>query len=157
MYHPKTHRSEDRIVSNHKPHVRPIIYSKLNKSVEFGAKKCIPLKVSLDKVSVLMGSTRFKLKQLVTRPHWFQFSSSFFKNPVDYKGSSSCIFKNSADYNGNSSCFFKNSADYRWNSLCFFKNPADYNWNGSCYFKTTRIISRPPLQDLEQCLIAMTV
>ena len=43
MYHTKTNRSEDRIVSIHQPHVRPIIYSKLNKSVEFGAKKCIPI------------------------------------------------------------------------------------------------------------------
>ena len=43
MYHPKTHRSEDRIVSIHQPHVRPIIYSKLNKSIEFDAKKCIPI------------------------------------------------------------------------------------------------------------------
>ncbi|MEY3190159.1 MAG: hypothetical protein RIS10_276, partial [Pseudomonadota bacterium] len=62
MYHPKTHRCEDRIVSIHQLHVRPIIYSKLNQSVEFGAKKCIRFKVSLDKVSVLIGSTRFKLK-----------------------------------------------------------------------------------------------
>ena len=43
MYQPKTHRSDDRIVSINQPHVRPIIYSKLNKSVEFGAKKCIPI------------------------------------------------------------------------------------------------------------------
>jgi hypothetical protein len=65
MYHPKTHRSEDRIVSIHQPHVRLIMYSKFNKSVEFGAKNVFRLKVSLDKVSVLIGSTRSKLKQLV--------------------------------------------------------------------------------------------
>ena len=43
MYHPKTHRSEYQIVSIHQPHVRLIMYSKFNKSVEFGAKKCIPI------------------------------------------------------------------------------------------------------------------
>ena len=39
----KTHRCDDRIVSIHQPHVRPIIRGKLNKSVEFGAKMSVSL------------------------------------------------------------------------------------------------------------------
>jgi len=38
MYDHQTHRCDDRIVSIHQPHVRPILRGKLNKSVEFGAK-----------------------------------------------------------------------------------------------------------------------
>ena len=38
MYRTKSHRCDDRIVSIHQPHVRPIIRGKLNKLVEFGAK-----------------------------------------------------------------------------------------------------------------------
>ncbi len=43
MYRHKTHRCDDRIVSIHQPHVRPIIRGKLNKSVEFGAKMSVSL------------------------------------------------------------------------------------------------------------------
>ena len=38
MYDHSIHRCDDRIVSIHQPHVRPIIRGKLNKPVEFGAK-----------------------------------------------------------------------------------------------------------------------
>jgi len=38
MHRIKTKRCDDRIVSIHQPHVRPIVRGKLNKSVEFGAK-----------------------------------------------------------------------------------------------------------------------
>jgi hypothetical protein len=43
MYRTKSHRCDDRIVSIHQPHVRPIIRGKLNKSVEFGAKISVNL------------------------------------------------------------------------------------------------------------------
>ncbi len=43
MYRTKSHRCDDRIVSIHQPHVRPIIRGKLNKSVEFGAKISVSL------------------------------------------------------------------------------------------------------------------
>ncbi len=43
MYRYKTHRCDDRIVSIHQPHVRPIIRGKLNKAVEFGAKLSVSL------------------------------------------------------------------------------------------------------------------
>jgi hypothetical protein len=43
MYRTKNHRCDDRIVSIHQPHVRPIIRGKLNKSVEFGAKISVSL------------------------------------------------------------------------------------------------------------------
>ena len=43
MYSTKSHRCDDRIVSIHQPHVRPIIRGKLNKSVEFGAKISVSL------------------------------------------------------------------------------------------------------------------
>jgi len=45
MYDSKTRRCDDRIVSIHQPHVRPIMRGKANKRVEFGAK----LGVSLDR------------------------------------------------------------------------------------------------------------
>jgi hypothetical protein len=38
MYKEKSHRVEDRIVSIHQPHVRPIVRGKTNANVEFGAK-----------------------------------------------------------------------------------------------------------------------
>lgn len=38
MYANKTQRCDDRIVSIHQPHVRPIIRGKQNKKTEFGAK-----------------------------------------------------------------------------------------------------------------------
>jgi hypothetical protein len=38
MYKTKTHRVDDRIVSIHQPHVRPIVRGKSNTDVEFGAK-----------------------------------------------------------------------------------------------------------------------
>jgi hypothetical protein len=38
MYRTKTHRVDDRIVSIHQPHVRPIVRGKSNADVEFGAK-----------------------------------------------------------------------------------------------------------------------
>ncbi len=44
MFDTNTRRCDDRIVSIHQPHVRPIVRGKVNKSVEFGAK----LGVSLD-------------------------------------------------------------------------------------------------------------
>ena len=44
MFESKTRRCDDRIVSIHQPHVRPIVRGKANKAVEFGAK----LGVSLD-------------------------------------------------------------------------------------------------------------
>lgn len=44
MYDSKTRRCDDRIVSIHQPHVRPIVRGKANKGVEFGSK----LGVSLD-------------------------------------------------------------------------------------------------------------
>lgn len=43
MYKNKTHRIEDRIVSIHQPHVRPIVRGKSNASVEFGAKLSVSL------------------------------------------------------------------------------------------------------------------
>ena len=43
MYRTKSHRCDDRIVSIHQPHLRPIIRGKLNKSVEFGAKISVSL------------------------------------------------------------------------------------------------------------------
>jgi hypothetical protein len=43
MYRHKTHNCDDRIVSIHQPHVRPIIRGKINKSVEFGAKMSVSL------------------------------------------------------------------------------------------------------------------
>lgn len=45
MHKNKQRRCDDRIVSIHQPHVRPVIRGKANKNVEFGAK----LSVSLDK------------------------------------------------------------------------------------------------------------
>ncbi len=44
MFDSRTRRCDDRLVSIHQPHVRPIVRGKLNKAVEFGAK----LGVSLD-------------------------------------------------------------------------------------------------------------
>jgi hypothetical protein len=43
MYRTKTRRCDNRIVSIHQPHVRPIIRGKQNKSVEFGAKLSVSL------------------------------------------------------------------------------------------------------------------
>ena len=43
MYSTKSHRCDDRIISIHQPHVRPIIRGKLNKSVDFGAKISVSL------------------------------------------------------------------------------------------------------------------
>jgi hypothetical protein len=43
MYKNKSHRIEDRIVSIHQPHVRPIVRGKSNASVEFGAKLSVSL------------------------------------------------------------------------------------------------------------------
>jgi IS5 family transposase len=43
MYHHKRRRCDDRIVSLHQPHVRPIIRGKANKTVEFGAKLSVCL------------------------------------------------------------------------------------------------------------------
>ncbi|MCK9927464.1 IS5/IS1182 family transposase, partial [Frankia sp. Mgl5] len=38
MYSKRTHQIEDRIVSIHQPHVRPIVRGKAKARVEFGAK-----------------------------------------------------------------------------------------------------------------------
>lgn len=38
MYHQKSHTVEDRIVSIHQPHVRPMVRGKMNANVGFGAK-----------------------------------------------------------------------------------------------------------------------
>jgi hypothetical protein len=46
MYRTKTRRCDDRIVSIHQPHVRPIVRGKVNKSVEFGAKLNVSLMTS---------------------------------------------------------------------------------------------------------------
>lgn len=43
MYHSKTRRCDDRIVSISQPYVRPIVRGKLNKPVEFGAKFSVSL------------------------------------------------------------------------------------------------------------------
>ena len=43
MFDNRTRRCEDRIVSIHQPHVRPIVRGKQNKSVEFGAKLGVSL------------------------------------------------------------------------------------------------------------------
>jgi len=43
MHRTKTKRCDDRIVSIHQPHVRPIVRGKVNKSVEFGAKLNVSL------------------------------------------------------------------------------------------------------------------
>ncbi|WP_319592822.1 IS5 family transposase [Salicibibacter halophilus] len=43
MYDSKTHRIEDRIVSIHQPHVRPIVRGKAHTNVEFGAKLSMSL------------------------------------------------------------------------------------------------------------------
>lgn len=43
MYAKQSYRIEDRIVSIHQPHVRPIIRGKAKASVEFGAKVAISL------------------------------------------------------------------------------------------------------------------
>ncbi|MZP31491.1 IS5 family transposase [Heliobacterium undosum] len=43
MYKNRTHRIQDRIVSLHQPHVRPIVRGKAKASVEFGAKVAISL------------------------------------------------------------------------------------------------------------------
>lgn len=43
MYQTKTQRCDDRILSIHQPHVRPIVRGKLNKAVEFGAKMSVSL------------------------------------------------------------------------------------------------------------------
>lgn len=43
MYDTKTHSVEDRIVSIHQPHVRPIVRGKAKSKVEFGAKINITL------------------------------------------------------------------------------------------------------------------
>jgi len=43
MYRTKTRRCDDRIVSIHQPHVRPIVRGKQNKPVEFGAKLSVSL------------------------------------------------------------------------------------------------------------------
>lgn len=43
MYQTKTHRCDDRIVSIHQPHVRPIVRGKLDRPVEFGAKLSVSL------------------------------------------------------------------------------------------------------------------
>lgn len=43
MYQTKTQRCDDRIVSIHQPHVRPIVRGKLNRPVEFGAKLSVSL------------------------------------------------------------------------------------------------------------------
>jgi hypothetical protein len=38
MYKTKTHRVDDRFVSIHQPHVRPLVRGKSKADVEFGAK-----------------------------------------------------------------------------------------------------------------------
>lgn len=43
IYAKQSHRIEDRIVSIHQPHVRPIVRGKAKASVEFGAKVAISL------------------------------------------------------------------------------------------------------------------
>mgnify|MGYP002635692576 CR=1 FL=1 len=43
MFDSRTQRCDDRIVSIHQPHVRPIVRGKLNKAVEFGAKLGVSL------------------------------------------------------------------------------------------------------------------
>jgi transposase, IS5 family len=43
MFIERTHSIEDRIVSIHQPHVRPIVRGKTNANVEFGAKICVSL------------------------------------------------------------------------------------------------------------------
>jgi len=43
MYTKRSHRIEDRIVSIHQPHIRPIVRGKANARVEFGAKVAISL------------------------------------------------------------------------------------------------------------------
>jgi IS5 family transposase len=43
MFDSRTRRCDDRIVSIHQPHVRPIVRGKLNKAVEFGAKLGVSL------------------------------------------------------------------------------------------------------------------
>jgi len=55
MYRLKCKRCDDRIVSIHQPHVRPIVRGKANKSVEFGAKLSVSLTpvgiASVDRIS----------------------------------------------------------------------------------------------------------
>lgn len=43
MFHAKEHSVDDRIVSIHQPHVRPIVRGKMNAKVEFGAKVHVSL------------------------------------------------------------------------------------------------------------------
>lgn len=43
MYHNKDRRCDDRILSLHRPHVRPIVRGKVNQAVEFGAKPSVSL------------------------------------------------------------------------------------------------------------------
>lgn len=43
MYHTKTNRCADRVVSISQPHVRPIVRGKQGKAVEFGAKLSLAL------------------------------------------------------------------------------------------------------------------
>jgi hypothetical protein len=50
MYKTKTHRVDDRIVSIHQPHVRPIVRGKSKADVEFGARIHLPL---IDGISFL--------------------------------------------------------------------------------------------------------
>ena len=52
MYDSKTHSIEDRIVSIHQPHVRPIVWGKSQAKVEFGSKIHISI---IDGISFLDG------------------------------------------------------------------------------------------------------
>ncbi len=53
MYQTKTHRVEDRIVSLHQPHVRPIVRGKAGAAMEFGAKVAISLENGYSRIEKL--------------------------------------------------------------------------------------------------------
>ena len=53
MCQTKTHRVEDRIVSFHQPHVRPIVRGKAGAAVEFGAKVAISLENGYSRIEKL--------------------------------------------------------------------------------------------------------
>lgn len=53
MYKAKNHRIEDRIVSLHQPHVRPIVRGKVSAAVEFGAKLAISIEKGISRIEKL--------------------------------------------------------------------------------------------------------
>ena len=88
MYRHKTHRCDDRIVSIHQPHVRPIIRGKLNKAIEFGAKISVSLtKQGIAKVdhmgwNAFNESTDLEAQVEAYRQHYGYYPEAVVADPI---------------------------------------------------------------------------